>query len=207
MASVKKFLSNLVIQTPVGTGVTSNITLDTDLVIITGNLAVQGNTTTVSSNNLAVTDNVIVLNQGETGGGVTRGNAGILIDRGSQIAAQLQWNESLLSWQISGNSAGYANILTSSSGNVGLAAVFDDKAPVLGGNLNVNGQAFYANIDANVMINGNMQIISTISTSLSTTLYSAAPNSGASGMYVVNQSVVNEELVTKSRAVGFSLLL
>ena len=58
MATVKKTNSNYVIQTP--RDVTSNITLDTDTVYVVGNLTVRGNTTTVSSNNLTITDNIII---------------------------------------------------------------------------------------------------------------------------------------------------
>lgn len=212
MASVKKYNGNLIIQTPFSTGITSNITLDTDYVLITGNLTIQGNTTTVSSNNLTITDNVIVLNKGETGAGVTRGNAGIIIDRGSLPPAQLQYLESLNVWQIATNGTNYANILTSSgSGNIALTAVFDDKAPVLGGNLNVNGFVLYANTSVN--FNGNIGIINTptIPTTLAgpntTLIYTTTPNAGQTGIYVINSSISNEELVTKRRAFGFSLLL
>jgi lipopolysaccharide export system protein LptA len=61
MASVKKFNGNLIIQTPVKTGTNANITLDTDFVIITGNLNVRGNTTIINSNTQTITDNILHL--------------------------------------------------------------------------------------------------------------------------------------------------
>jgi len=50
---------------------------------IMGDLYVSGTTVTVDTENLAITDNVIILNSGQTGSGVSRGTAGISIDRGS----------------------------------------------------------------------------------------------------------------------------
>lgn len=63
------------------------ITLDTGTelgrVVVTGDLVIRGDTTTVQSENLSVRDNTIVINQGEVGSGITLGEAGILIERGS----------------------------------------------------------------------------------------------------------------------------
>ena len=209
MATVKKTNSNYIIQTP--RDVTSNITLDTDTVYVTGNLYIEGNTTTISSENLTITDNVIVLNEGQPGAGITKGNAGIIIDRGTAPYAQLQYSQTAGNvWQITSNaSAGWANILTTASS--GLQAVVDDPAPVLGGNLNVNGFVLYANISVN--FSGNLGFINTttIPTTLgaanTTLLYTSTPDSGQSGIYVINSTVSNQELVTKTRAVGFSLIL
>jgi len=63
-----------------------SITLDTGYeegtVYVTGNLVVQGNTTTIQSEDLTVRDNIIVVNSGETGSGITLDIAGIRFDRG-----------------------------------------------------------------------------------------------------------------------------
>lgn len=64
-----------------------SITLDTGNgfgeVRITGNLTVEGDNTIVESENLTVKDNIIVINEGETGAGITLDEAGIRIERGS----------------------------------------------------------------------------------------------------------------------------
>lgn len=65
----------------------------TGTTIVTGDLLVQGNTTTVESETMTVRDNIIVVNQGETGAGVTLGTAGIQVDRGSLPDAQILWIE------------------------------------------------------------------------------------------------------------------
>lgn len=75
------------------------ITLDTGFnqgqVRITGNLVVEGDSTTVQSEDLSVRDNIIVLNDGETGSGITLDISGIKIDRGSYLDAYMIFDESL----------------------------------------------------------------------------------------------------------------
>ncbi len=64
-------------------------------VIISGNLLVEGTTTTVQSETATIKDNIIVLNSGEVGAGVTLGTSGIQVDRGPSTAdAQILWDES-----------------------------------------------------------------------------------------------------------------
>jgi hypothetical protein len=223
MASVKKFNGNLVIQTPVKTGTNANITLDSDFVIVTGNLNVRGNTTIINSNIQTITDNILTLNSGETANGVsTLGTtSGIEIDRGIAPGGNVQliWNESFKTWQVSGvvsgspgDGAQYSNIATT-TGSGTLSSVFDDKAPVLGANLNVNGFTIYANVAATsyVTLQGALQlkqanIVYTAATG-STVFYANVVGAGQTGLYVINTESTNEELVTKRRAFGFSLIL
>jgi hypothetical protein len=92
------------------TGEGSTILLDTGPnvgeVRVTGNLIVLGETLTVEATNLNVQDNIIILNYGETGQGVTLGYSGVQIDRGynidsSQVApTALLWDEANETWQI-----------------------------------------------------------------------------------------------------------
>jgi hypothetical protein len=58
------------------------ITLDTSEVVVTGNLRVEGDYVTVNVADLDIEDNIITLNNGETGDGVTEGYSGIRVDRG-----------------------------------------------------------------------------------------------------------------------------
>jgi len=75
------------------------ITLDTGvdvgLVVITGDLEVRGETTTVNTTNLDIEDNIIFLNKGESPShaGVTEDVSGLEIDRGSLDNAQFVWDE------------------------------------------------------------------------------------------------------------------
>lgn len=87
------------------------ITLDTGVgvgdVRVTGNLLVEGETLTVSAENLQVNDNIITLNYGEAGAGVTLIYSGIEIDRGSLTRAAVVYDETDDSW-----SFGYGNAIT-----------------------------------------------------------------------------------------------
>jgi hypothetical protein len=78
-------------------------------IVIDGNLTVTGSTTSVETINSTVKDNIIVLNDGEVGAGVTAGTAGIEIDRGSQDNATLTYNETADVWEIKVGSS-YTNI-------------------------------------------------------------------------------------------------
>lgn len=64
---------------------------------VTGNLVIEGTTTTVNSTNLEIEDNILTLNRGETSNGVGEGTAGIQIDRGtaSDGDAQILFDESI----------------------------------------------------------------------------------------------------------------
>lgn len=221
MASVKKYNGNLVIQTPFKNSVASNITLDTDHLFVTGNLTVRGNITAISSNTQVITDNIITLNAGETGNGVsTLGTtSGIEIARGTAPGGnvQLRWNETTKVWEISGVTPGspgdgsqYTTLTTSSTG---LTALFDDKAPVLGANLNINGYTVYANVAATsyITVQGalNLQYANIAYTAAAggVVFNAAAEGAGQTGLYVTGVASTNEELVSKRRAFGFSLFL
>ena len=77
------------------------ITFDTGTlqgdVVFTGNITVGGSQTIVNSTNLDVQDNIITVNFGETGSGVTLGTAGLRIDRGLASDGAFVWDESF-SW-------------------------------------------------------------------------------------------------------------
>lgn len=77
----------------------ARITLDTGpnvgSVRVTGDLVVEGSTVIIEATNLDIEDNIIVLNKGETGAGVTLDYSGIEIDRGTLGEASLIWNENI----------------------------------------------------------------------------------------------------------------
>jgi len=66
-------------------------------VVVTGNLSVQGATTFLETTDSVIEDNIIILNRGETGNGVTRdsGSSGIRIDRGNITDAQWLFDEDI----------------------------------------------------------------------------------------------------------------
>jgi hypothetical protein len=81
------------------------IVLDTGFeegtVVVTGDLQVKGDTTTVNTTDLEIEDNVIVLNKGELGEGVTEGTSGIEIERGDISNTRWVFDESV-EWALGG---------------------------------------------------------------------------------------------------------
>jgi len=69
-------------------------------VVIGGNLTVQGTTTSVDTTNTTISDNVITLNDGEVGAGVTAITSGIEIDRGTESNVSLVWDDSVDKWTV-----------------------------------------------------------------------------------------------------------
>ena len=62
-------------------------------VLVSANLVVEGDTLTVEAENLNVKDNIIQLNFGEAGAGVSLRYSGLQIDRGTLSPASLFWDE------------------------------------------------------------------------------------------------------------------
>ena len=67
---------------------------------ITGNLTVNGGSTVVNSTTVTTNDNVIVINNGEAGSGVTAGEAGIEVDRGIATNYKFVFDEASGSFRI-----------------------------------------------------------------------------------------------------------
>lgn len=83
--------------------------------IITGNLTVNGTTTTVNSNTLSVGDNIIVLNNDEAG--TPSQDAGIEIERGTSTNVSLLWDEGTDRWTFTNNGSTFYNIPISTEYN------------------------------------------------------------------------------------------
>ena len=94
--SVKRYSSDHKIKVPSGGQITLDTGTNTGLVFITGNLNVQGDMTTISTTNLDIEDNIIRLNRGEVGAGLSEIISGIEIDRGTATLgnARFVWDES-----------------------------------------------------------------------------------------------------------------
>jgi len=81
------------IQTGPGGTITLDTGSDSGLVTVIGNLTVSGTTTLLNTTDLSIEDNIITLNKGETGAGVSEGTSGISIDRGTLSSSQIIWDE------------------------------------------------------------------------------------------------------------------
>ena len=113
-------------------GLPSNVTIGQDLVV-TGNLTVSGNVTTVNTEQLDVEDNIITLNSGVTSAPTL--NSGIEINRGTSTDVSILWNETTDKWTFTNDGTNYANL-----GDVTAAALI-----AAAGGDGTNGQALTTN--------------------------------------------------------------
>ena len=72
---------------------TTSANIEANDLVVNGNLTVLGDTTTINVETLTVQDNLIEINSGESGAGVTPGTAGIDINRGTELNVQMIWDE------------------------------------------------------------------------------------------------------------------
>jgi len=79
-------------------------------VIVQGNLTVNGTTTTVNSNTVAIGDAIMTLNSDETG--TPSANGGFEIERGTSTNVSLVWNESADYWQLTEDGSSFSKIMT-----------------------------------------------------------------------------------------------
>jgi hypothetical protein len=95
---------NLTIDSAGGT-----VTVDDNL-IVSGDLTVNGTTTTVNTETINLADNQIVLNSNETGS--PSQNAGLEIERGTSANVALRWNETSDKWELTEDGTTYVDIAT-----------------------------------------------------------------------------------------------
>jgi hypothetical protein len=96
---------------------------------VDGDLVVTGSTTFVSSEDLNITDNIITVNSGETGSGVTKDLAGLEVDRGEFPNAQILFDENLIDI---GNDSTVRGSFRFSFDNGELASVYASSIKTLG---------------------------------------------------------------------------
>tara|TARA_Y100000389_G_scaffold185515_1_gene204999 strand:- start:786 stop:1427 length:642 start_codon:yes stop_codon:yes gene_type:complete len=197
---------------------TGGITLASDTTV-GGNLTITGTTTTISATQTEIKDRVIVLNDGESGAGVTGRYSGLEIDRGSSDNAFIVFDENDDAFKIStDNGSSYNTILTGVG--AGLTAVLQDTTPQLGGDLDINSfniVSAQSNEDIQLVPNGTGRV--TVASALklndlasaptgatgATLLYADTAAGGGTGVYFVDGST-SDELVSKSKAIVYGLI-
>lgn len=94
-------------------------------VVIGGDLTVNGTTTTLNTNNLAIEDNIVVLNSNVTG--TPSVSAGIEVERGDLSNVLVRWNETADKWDLTNDGTVYGNIVTTAdSGTVTSAMIANE---------------------------------------------------------------------------------
>jgi len=123
--------SNAIIAIGQAVGTTSNVQFND--VTVDGNLTVNGTTTTLNTETLAVEDNIIVLNSGVTGS--PSANAGVEVERGTSTNVSVRWNETNDKWEVTNDGTVYGNIVTSAdSGTVTSTMIAD--GTIVNGDIN-----------------------------------------------------------------------
>jgi hypothetical protein len=181
-------------------------------VVINGNLTVRGNSVVVDTIVTTVTDNILTLNKDNS---AQLHFAGIEVDRGAgNFIPQIVWSEDAQAWLLDkGN--GY-EIISTQLGTAYLTRVKDDLTPELGGNLHVGGFKITANNNLVLQPGQYTQLDSAIQvkdvadppTSIPgyNLVFAAAPAGGGTGLFVTNTTVTKQELVSKRRAIVYSLI-
>lgn len=203
MSSTKRINGDYLITNKDAGIPSGNVTISTSTLYVDGNLIVGGNSTSVARTDTYVTDNILTLNKGETGAGVTSVYSGIEVDRGTLANVQIRWNETDDSWQITTNGFGnvFANIATTGAGG----------SIILSSNLDMLNYSLYSSTYGNVSFDDNVAIKNT---TVAPTAYpgynilsAQTPNGGGSGVYVTNTSYTNQELITRIKSLIYTTLL
>lgn len=195
-----------------------NVIIDTHTVKVYGNLDVVGNVTYIETNELTVDDPFITVagNNNGTLGTAQFQEQGLVAQTSGNTFAGLRFNNGTLTWQISPSvtAAGapisaYTDIGTAAAGSVGgplYSIQYHDAGNVFG------GSAYYSVDYANsrVTLNGD-QVFGNIGTAPavvanSVAVYHNEIGSGGTGLYV-KSAAVEDELVSKTKAIVFALIL
>lgn len=171
--------------------------------IFNGNLTYTGNLTTV--------DDFIVVGANNTG---AVGNLGLLagLDVGTNSYAGLRFNADVNAWQISANVYGngapntaYANIATGNAtvGGANTQIQFNDSS-TFGATANLTFDK-----NTNRLTLAGHQALANVATPAnvanSVVIYSNAVSAGGTGLYFTS-AAANDELVSKSKAIVFSII-
>ena len=194
----------------------SEIFLETEKVTIDGNLVVNGDTTYVTSTNTAVSDNILRLNDGETGAGVSSPfGAGIVIDRGTEPLVYIKYNDVADRWEGTDDGSVWYPL------NPSFASfeLVQDLTPQLGGDLDVNGFQITSAANGDVVLDadgtGQIKVNHELSLEEQATdptveagynkVYAKDPGAGGTGLYVKNDTT-EDELVSNEQAIVYSLI-
>ena len=90
-----------------------------DDAIFSGNITINGTQTVINTETLTVDDNIIVLNNNESG--TPSEDAGIEVERGSSTNVKLQWDESADVWQFTNDGSTYFSIPTTANIRSGIS--------------------------------------------------------------------------------------
>ena len=177
---------------------------------VNGNLTVTGNVTTIHTEDLKIDDPFITVAANNNG---AVSSMGMIAQKTTTTFAGIRFNSITNEWEISSSVAANGapissyNAISTSAGTVpGLpnTAVQFNVANVFTGSSNF----LFDSATAKLTLTGHMAYGNTATPSSvanAVALYSNAMGSGGTGLYFVNGST-NDELVSKSKAIVFSII-
>lgn len=196
MSSTKRTDGDLTLET---VGVNTTLTLISDQVVISGNLAVRGTTSSIETVNSTIKDNVITLNSGFTG--ATSGDfvgltIGIEANRGTRPTVGIRWSENNSRWELTSDGTSWYGIAV----NPVLHKVEDDTDPHLGGDLDTNGfSLFLKPLDVAPSIEPGRNVIYSIEN----------VGTGGTGIRFISKSgltYIQDELISRKKSIVYSLI-
>jgi hypothetical protein len=112
-------------------------------VVVGGNFTVNGTSTTLNTETLAVEDNIIVLNANTIGSPIL--NAGIEVERGDSPNVSIRWNESTDKWQITNDGSDYNDVVDLDYLNTKIAEEHYHRSVWLASTTPLSGSPVYTN--------------------------------------------------------------
>ena len=192
-------------------GATNQVTVTAPSMVVSSNMTVQGNTTvqgnlivngtefTVNTQTVEVKDNIILLNSGQVGSGVSAGTAGISIDRGDEINYQILFDETDDRFKIGPQGSlsaiatqNYVNTVSLNTSNITSGTFADARIPNLDG----------SKITTGVTCTGNVVKIASPTLTGTTTVATLAGDSISTNGLVLNNSLANNDLNQITSASG-----
>jgi hypothetical protein len=194
-----------------------NTVVNTHTLEVNGNLNVRGNLTYIEVSELRVDDPFITVaaNNSGSGNAATFPNQGLVTQTGSGTFAGLRFHNDTGEWQISDN-VNAAGDPISTYQPIGVATAGLPGAPInslqfnaglntFGGSANLLYNAANNQLSLRGHVSLNSQITPPGITANAVNVYSGAEGAGGTGVYV-RSATVNDELVSRSAAVVYSII-
>lgn len=194
------------------------VTVETHTMEVVGNLNVRGNITYIETSELKVDDPFITVAANNTGSGNTAlfPDQGLVAQTGTASFAGLRFNNDTSEWQISPSVTADGSPITAYQ-TIGTAAAGSPGGSTADIQFNAGGNTFGGNAafqydaaNTRVQLQGPLLLgnIGTAPTAVANqvAVYHNQESFGGSGLFV-KSATVEDELVSRARAIAFSLIL
>lgn len=190
-----------------------NVIVTTNTLEVRGNLDVVGNLTYINVEELNVRDPFIVLNSSNTGSYAA--NSGILTHRSNTIYAGLRWSNDPVRWQVSnstsstGETGTWANILTEEDGQAAAGSNTEIQFN-FNNNFGASPALTFDTAQDQLRIDGHIAfdtlLTDPVGVSSTVTLWHVTAGSGGTGLYFRDGLGPAGELISRQKAVLYSII-